>query len=286
MGRGIVPTQEDFGTQGELPTHRELLDWLAVEFIENSWSMKQIHRLIVTSRTYRQSSRVTASHFEADPENRLFARAPRVRLSAEMIRDAALAVSGLLAHRMHGPPVYPPQPDGIWRHVGRNAPRFVPALDENRFRRGVYVVWRRGAPYASFVNFDAPDRGACVVERPRTNTPIQALTLLNDAAYVEMTLALAARIVTEPGLANDEERIAFAIRVVLSRLAKPAEVEKLNQLLVKRGKELAASPKVARQLVAGVKGWSVPPGVEPADLAKWFAVANVLLNLDEAITRG
>ncbi len=286
MGRGIVPTQEDFGTQGELPTHRELLDWLAVEFIESGWSMKQIHRLIVTSRIYRQSSRVTARHLQTDPENRLFGRAPRVRLSAEMIRDTALAASGLLTHRMHGPPVYPPQPNGIWRHVGRNSPRFVASTGENRFRRGVYVVWRRGAPYASFVNFDAPDRGACVVDRPRTNTPLQALTLLNDAAYVEMALAMAERIVTEPGLAGDEERIGFAFRMVLCRLPKLAEVAKLKRLLAKRGDELTANPKAAQELVAGVKGWRVPPGVEPANLAKWFAVANVLLNLDEAITRG
>ena len=145
---------------------------------------------------------------------------------------------------------------------------------------------RRGAPYASFVNFDAPDRGACVVERPRTNTPLQALTLLNDEAYVEMTLALAARIVAEPGLASDEERIGFAFRVTLSRLAKPVEVDFLKQLLAKRTEQLAAKPNAARQLVAGVKGWRMPPGVPPADLAKWFAVASVLLNLDEAITRG
>ena len=286
MGRGIVPTQEDFGTQGEPPTHRGLLDWLAVEFIERGWSMKQLHRLIVASRTYRQSSRVTAEHLEKDPANRYFARAPRVRLSAEMIRDAALAASGLLTHRMHGPPVYPPQPAGIWRHVGRNAPKFVAATDENRFRRGVYVVWRRGAPYASFVNFDAPDRGACVVERPRTNTPLQALTLLNDEAHVEMALALAARIVAEPDLPGDEERIGFAFRVVLSRPAKPAEVAELMKLLAKRTEELAAQPKTARQLVGDVKEWRVPSGVKARDLAKWFAVANVLLNLDEAITRG
>ena len=286
MGRGIVSTQEDFGTQGEPPTHRSLLDWLAVELVDSGWSMKHIHKLIVTSRTYRQSSRVTGEHLEKDPANRYFARAPRVRMSAEMIRDSALAASGLLSHRMHGPPVYPPQPDGIWRHVGRNAPKFVAAAGENRFRRGVYVVWRRGAPYASFVNFDAPDRGACVVERPRTNTPLQALTLLNDEAYVEMALAFAARILVEPGLANDEERIGFAFRVALSRLAKPAEVEFLKQLLTKREAAIAAGPKAAQQLVSGVKGWKMPASVEAGDLAKWFTVTNVLLNLDEAITRG
>ena len=158
FGRGISSTLDDAGARSAWPTHLPLLDWLAVEFIESGWSMKQIHKLIVTSRTYRQSSRVTGEHLEKDPANRYFARAPRVRMSAEMIRDSALAASGLLSHRMHGPPVYPPQPDGIWRHVGRNAPKFVAAAGENRFRRGVYVVWRRGAPYASFVNFDAPDR--------------------------------------------------------------------------------------------------------------------------------
>ncbi len=286
MGRGIVATQEDFGIQGELPTHRELLDWLAVEFMESGWSMKQIHRLIVTSRTYRQSSRVTPSLLKFDPVNRFFLRAPRLRLSAEMIRDAALSASGLLSYRMYGPPVYPPQPAGLWRHVGRNAPKFMAVKDENRFRRGVYVVWRRGAPYASFVNFDAPDRGACVVERPRTNTPLQALTLLNDEAHVEMALALAARIISEPGLNSDEERIDFAFRVVLSRFVKPVELHRLKQLLAKRSQELDAEPESARQLVAGVSGWQVPTGLQASDVAKWFAVANVLLNLDEAINRG
>ena len=190
---------------------KELLDWLAVEFVESGWSMKHIHRLIVTSRTYRQSSRVSGEHLEQDPANRYFARAPRVRMSAEMVRDSALAASGLLAHRMHGPPIYPPQPNGIWRHVGRNAPKFVAAKDENRFRRGVYVVWRRGAPYASFVNFDAPDRGACVVARPRTNTPLQALTLLNDEAYVEMAMAFAGRILAEPGLSQRRAANRFCV---------------------------------------------------------------------------
>ena len=286
MGRGIVATQEDFGAQGEAPTHQGLLDWLAVEFVESGWSMKHIHRLIVTSRIYRQSSRVSGEHLEQDPANRYFARSPRVRMSAEMVRDSALAASGLLAHRMHGPPIYPPQPNGIWRHVGRNAPKFVAAKDENRFRRGVYVVWRRGAPYASFVNFDAPDRGACVVARPRTNTPLQALTLLNDEAYVEMAMAFAGRILAEPGLANDEQRIDFAFRVALTRPPSPVEVAYLNQLLAKREAALAAEPKAARQLVSGVKNWRMPAGVEVGDLAKWFTVANVLLNLDEAITKG
>jgi len=285
MGQGIVSTQEDFGTQGEAPTHPGLLDWLAVELVESGWSMKHIHKLIVMSHAYRQSSVVSNKHLQKDPANKLYARAPRVRMSAEMIRDSALATSGLLEGRMFGPPIYPPQPDGIWRHVGRNAPKFVPATNENRFRRGVYVVWRRGAPYASFVNFDAPDRGACVVDRPRTNTPLQALTLLNDHAYVEMALAFANRIVSEPGLATDEQRIRFAFRVALSREAKPVEVGYLKSLLAKRGAELANAPKTAEALVGEARGMAFPKDATKR-LAKWFAVANILLNLDEAIVKG
>ena len=285
MGQGIVSTQEDFGTQGEAPSHPGLLDWLAVELVESGWSMKHIHKLIVMSHAYRQSSVVSSEHLQKDPVNKLYARAPRVRMSAEMIRDSALATSGLLEGKMFGPPIYPPQPDGIWRHVGRNAPKFVPATNENRFRRGVYVVWRRGAPYASFVNFDAPDRGACVVDRPRTNTPLQALTLLNDQAYVEMALAFASRIVNEPGLATDKQRIRFAFRVALSREAKPVEVGYLKTLLAKRANELAGDPKAAAALVSEARGMKFSEA-ETKRLAKWFTVANILLNLDEAIVKG
>ena len=285
MGKGLVPTQEDFGSQGEAPTHRELLDWLAVELVENDWSMKYIHKLIVTSRVYRQSSEVSKNHLKKDPANKLYARAPRVRMSAEMIRDAALATSGLLEGKMFGPPVYPPQPEGIWRHVGRNAPKFVPSVNENRFRRAVYVVWRRGAPYASFVNFDAPDRGACVVDRPRTNTPLQALTLLNDQAYVEMGLAFASRILKEPGLVNDEQKIQFAFRIALSRSAKPSEVDYLSALLKKREQELINQPNAAIALLSEAK--EVPLSINDTQgIAKWFTIANILLNLDEAITKG
>ena len=202
FGHGLVWTEEDFGTQGEPPTHPQLLDWLAVEFMESGWSMKHIHELIVASATYRQSSRVTPKLLERDPQNRLLARGPRFRLPAEMIRDNALAVSGLLSTKAAGPPVFPPQPKGVWRHVGRNAPKYIVATGEDRFRRGIYTIWRRSAPYAAFVNFDAPDRAACVVKRPRTNTPLQSLTLLNDAAYVEMALALATRMASNADLTS------------------------------------------------------------------------------------
>ena len=286
MGRGIVATQEDFGTEGSMPTHPNLLDWLAVEFAENGWSMKHLHKQIVMSATYRQSSRVNPTLLARDPGNELHARAPRLRMSAEMIRDNALTISGLLSTKMHGSPIYPPQPDGIWRHVGRNGPKYIAATDENRFRRGVYVVWRRGAPYASFVNFDAPDRGSCVIQRPRTNTPLQALTLMNDEAYVEIALAFAGRILNEKPNTSAGERITHAFKTALSRAPKPEETAFLEKLLKRRLALFQKDPIAAKALLDGIKGWKAPKGMEQTQLAAWFYVANILLNLDETITKG
>ena len=255
MGHGIVATEEDFGTQAEPPTHPQLLDWLAVEFVERGWSMKHIHKLIVMSATYRQSSRVSSELLTKDATNKFYARAPRLRMSAEMVRDNALAISGLLSTKMHGPPIYPPQPGGIWRHVGRNAPKYIAATNEDRFRRGLYVVWRRGAPYVSFMNFDAPDRGACVVRRPRTNTPLQALTLLNDEAYVEMAMAFAGRILTE-AKGTPETRISYAYKTARGRAPRAAETIYLKRLSLnaapilkktqRRPPWLSAAPKAGR----------------------------------------
>ena len=163
FGKGIVATQEDFGTQGERPTHPRVLDHLARNFADNGWSMKQVHRTIVTSAMYQQSSKLTKDLQSRDPNNFLYARGPRFRLSAEIIRDNALAISGLFSPTMGGHPIYPPQPEGHWRHVGRNEPKYNTSRGNNRFRRGIYVVWRRSAPYPSFTNFDAPDRASCVV---------------------------------------------------------------------------------------------------------------------------
>ena len=285
MGHGIVSTQEDFGTQSEPPTHPALLDWLAVEFVERGWSMKHIHKLIVMSATYRQHSRVTPELLAKDASNKFYARAPRLRMSAEMIRDNALTISGLLSAKMHGPPVYPPQPGGIWRHVGRNAPKFSVATNEDRFRRGVYVVWRRSAPYVSFVNFDAPDRTACVVKRSRTNTPLQALTLMNDEAYVEMALAFAGRILTENN-GNAEARILYAYKTAFARIPRPAETVYLKALLLKRHAFFEKNPKAAQTIIASVKGWKVPEGIDAGELAAWFYLTNILMNLDETITKG
>ena len=286
MGRGIVNTQEDFGSQAEPPSHPQLLDWLAVEFMQHGWSMKHLHKLIVMSATYRQSSRVTPELLAKDAANKFYARAPRLRLNAEMIRDNALAISGLLSTKMHGPPIYPPQPAGLWRHVGRNAPKFNVATGEDRFRRGVYVIWRRGAPYASFVNFDAPDRAACVVQRPRTNTPLQALTLMNDEAYVEMALAFADRVLDEAPATHDlEGKIDFAFKIALARSPKPTELKFVKTLLLKRHAFFEKTPKTAGELIGNVKGWKPTKGTDLGELAAWFYVANILLNLDETITK-
>ncbi|MFG0266396.1 MAG: PSD1 and planctomycete cytochrome C domain-containing protein [Rhodopirellula sp. JB055] len=291
FGHGIVNTLEDFGTQSSPPTHPDLLDWLAVEFVESGWSMKHVLKTIVTSETYRQDSKVTAEQIEADPANKWYARGPRFRMSAEMIRDNALAVSGLLSTKMHGPPIMPYQPKGIWRQVGRNEPKWVAATDQDRYRRGIYVIWRRAAPYPSFVNFDGPDRSSCVVGRPRTNTPLQALTLLNDPAYVEMALGLAIRILREHPSPDETQRLSGAFQIVLARQPDEQESSRLLALYRERKAHLQAHPQEAQQLV---RGNSFPMPDAPlaltssstdVELAAWFYVANVLLNLDETITK-
>lgn len=287
FGHGIVRTLEDFGTQSEPPSHPELLDWLAMEFMDSGWDMKHVLKRIVMSETYRLDSRLTTGLASADPGNRLYARGPRFRLSAEMIRDNALAVSGLLSTKMHGPPIMPHQPAGIWRQVGRNEPKWVEAEDENRWRRGVYIVWRRAAPYPSFVNFDGPDRSACVVERPRTNTPLQALTLLNDPAYVEMAIALADRVLSEKPDADTASRLDHAFRLVLAREIRESERATLTDLLTRRLALYRADAAGAKSVVDATRGFFTPQsGADPAELAAWFFIANTLLNLDETVTKG
>ena len=216
----------------------------------------------------------------------LYSRGPRILMAAENIRDSALASSGLLSTRMGGPPVMPFQPPGLWRTVGRNEPKWIESPGEDRYRRGVYVVWRRAAPYPSFVTFDASDRASCVVERPRTNTPLQALTLLNDPAYVEMALALAGRILAAPGASSDEARAEYGFRLCVSRPPTAAELAALMAAYRRERDRFAGRPQVAHDLVAAVKRWQPPQGTDPVALAAWFSVANVLLNLDETITKG
>jgi hypothetical protein len=292
FGRGLVLTSEDFGSRGEPPSHPELLDWLATEFVRDGWSMKRMQRLIVLSATYRQSAAVSPALLEKDPYNRLLARGPRVRLPAELVRDQALAVSGLLSRKIGGPSVMPPQPDGIWNSP-YSGEKWQTSTGEDRYRRGLYTFWKRTSPYPSFMSFDAPSREFCVVRRPRTNTPLQALTLLNDPVYVEAAQALARRIVI--GGDDPMSRAEHGFRHVLARTPTSAEVEALvalyqtevahyrqdvNSADAMAGKFDQKQPKLEKpQETLKTKV------VESADLAAWTVVANVLLNLDEAVTK-
>lgn len=283
FGRGIVSTVEDFGIKGEPPTHPELLDWLAVEFMDRGWSVKKLLRTMVTSATYRQSSRLTPELSARDDQNRLLARGPRFRMDAEMIRDNALAIAGLLSLKQGGPPVRPYQPDGLWNKVGGARVEYVVSPGEDRYRRGVYVVWKRASLYPSFVNFDATSRLACTVKRSRSNTPLQALTLLNDPVYVEAAMALAKRVLTERKEASSDDRLRYAFRICVARDPRDSELGVLRQLLEGQRERGKANPKTARTLLGN---FPVPEGFSPAEYAAWYAVATALLNLDETITKG
>lgn len=285
FGSGLVSTPEDFGTQAEDPSHPELLDWLAIELINSGWSMKHVHKTIVMSSTFQQSARITPKNLEVDPKNRLLARGPRFRMPAEMVRDNALAISGLLSTKMYGPPIMPYQPDNLWRSVGRNQPKWKSAENEDRFRRGVYVIWKRAAPYPSFINFDAPDRGSCTVSRGRSNTPLQALTLLNDPAYTEMALALADRVIQESATSDDESRIDYAVRLTLARSATQKEKEILKQLLKLERISISGDRKTIEARTKKSFPSMKLKTSDKTELAVWFAMANALLNLDETISQ-
>jgi hypothetical protein len=282
FGRGLVETQEDFGAQGQPPSHPELLDWLACEFRDGGWSMKKLCRLIVTSSTYRQSSRVLPEQHKRDPYNRLLARGPRFRLDAEMIRDSALQVCGLLSSKMHGPSVMPHQPDGIWQST-YNTDKWVLSPGEDRYRRGLYTFIKRTSPYPAFLAFDAPSREVCTVRRITTNTPLQALVTLNDPAYVEAAQALARRMVRE-GDRTPVDRISHGFRLALIRNPESREVEALEALYQRRLAHNRDHSDLAKKLASEPLG-PLPHGWDPAELAALTAVANVILNLDEFLTR-
>ncbi len=283
FGHGIVTTPEDFGIKGERPTHPELLDWLAVEFMENGWSMKKILRQIVTSATYRQSSRVTPELLARDDRNLLYARGPRQRMDAEMIRDNALSIAGLLSLGKGGPPIHPPQPDGLWKKVGGQNYTYEVSPGEQKYRRGLYVVLKRGSPYPSFVNFDASARMTCVIKRSRSNTPLQALTLLNDPVYVEAALGLARRIVTEQPGTDLDTRLTHAFRLALARTPAAGELAVLRVL---HDQQLGRMTGDASAVKALIGSFAPPENVPPAEFAAWYAIACALLNLDETITKG
>ncbi|HEX6985610.1 MAG TPA: DUF1553 domain-containing protein, partial [Planctomycetaceae bacterium] len=248
-----------------------------------AWDMKRLLRTIVTSATYRQSSRVTPELLERDPDNALYARGPRFRLDAEAVRDQALAVAGLLSRKPYGPPVRPWQPEGLWDKVGGDAAdkRYVVSPGEDAYRRGVYVVLRRSAPYPSFAAFDATARLTCTVRRDRSNTPLQALVLLNDPVYVEAALAFARRIVTERPDGSIDDRLRHAVRVYLCREPSERELTVLRSLYDEQYEAASAEPERVKKLFV----MPVPEGATPTEMAAWYAVATALLNLDEAVTR-
>ncbi|REJ69250.1 MAG: DUF1553 domain-containing protein [Planctomycetota bacterium] len=283
FGRGLVATSEDFGTQGVPPTHPELLDRLAIEFMEQGWSMKKLVKHIAMSATYRQSSHTTPALMEKDPENRWLARGPRFRLEAEMVRDQALASSGLLSRKMFGKSVMPPQPPGVWQVV-YSGDKWETSVGEDRYRRGLYTFWRRTSPYPSMIAFDATSREICTVKRTRTNTPLAALVTLNDPVYVEAAQALARRVV-EDGGSNLEDRVTFAFRRCLVRPPRAAELNRIVALYETELAHYRQHPEEAKQMATDVLG-EAPAEMDVVELAAWTVVANVLLNLDETLTKG
>ncbi len=283
FGVGIVLTSEDFGTQGELPSHPELLDWLATEYQRTGWDTKAMLRLLVTSAAYRQTSAVSEELRMRDPFNRLLARGPRVRLEAETVRDQALFVSGLLTPKQYGPPVQPPRPNfGLSAAFGSTTD-WKTDTGEDRYRRGLYIRWRRNAPYPSLTTFDAPERTFCTVRRLRTNTPLQALVTLNDPVYVEAAQALASRIVREGG-ATTHDRVVHGFRLCLSRPPSEKETKRLEELFEQARAQFTADPAKATAMATKPLG-AAPSDTNVMDLAAWTVVGNVLLNLDETLAK-
>jgi hypothetical protein len=275
FGRGIVETTEDFGTQGSPPSHPELLDWLATEFVSSGWDQKAMQRLIVTSSTYRQASTATPELRERDPANVLLARGPRFRVEAEMVRDIALAASGLLSAKIGGPAVFPPQPPGLWSFPGfPDTDLYVESQGEDRYRRSLYTFIRRTVRYPSLTVFDAPSHEVTIVRRPRTNTPLQALTTLNDPAFFQAAQAMAGRIVTEGG-ADVASRASYGFRLVMSRRPTAAELDTLTTAFEKERVYFQGHQGEAEAL----------SGERDAGRAAWIMVANALLNLDGTVTK-
>lgn len=283
FGRGISKSLEDFGSQGELPTHPDLLDWLATELVDSGWDTKHVLKLMLLSRSYRQSSLPSAAALAKDPTNELLSRQNRFRLDAEMIRDGALATSGLLVERIGGPSVKPYQPAGYWQYLNFPKREWENDQGEGLYRRGLYTYWQRTFLHPSLAAFDASSREECTVDRPRTSTPQQALVLLNDPTYVEAARALAVRLIQEGGDSTNE-RLQFAFEQVLLRGPREEEVAVLAPLVEKHRREFAADPAAAEKLLA-IGDHKSPQAIEPVELATWTSVCRVLLNLHEAITR-
>jgi hypothetical protein len=284
FGRGLVETEEDFGSKGVLPSHPELLDWLAVDFREGGWDIKALLKKIVTSSTYRQAATLTSESLAADPNNRWYARGPRVRLKAETIRDQALAVSGLLCRKASGPSVFPPQPDGLWQAAFNGERTWSTSQGQDRYRRGVYTFLRRTVPYPSLATFDAPSRETCTIRRQPTNTPLQSFVTLNDPAFFEMAQGLASRIWREGG-SGVADRVRFGLRLALLRPPAEEQVHALEKLFQSELAHYRNDLEAAKNLLKGTPG-GIPSNADPAELAAWAVVSNVLLNLDALLMKG
>ncbi|HTQ09425.1 MAG TPA: DUF1553 domain-containing protein, partial [Fimbriimonadaceae bacterium] len=272
FGRGIVETSEDFGTQGSQPSDQPLLDWLACEFMDKGWNMKAMVRMIVTSSTYRQSSAATPALIEKDPQDVYLERGPRFRLDAETIRDTILTASGLISLKIGGPSVFPYQPDGVW-DTPYNDEQWMESKGPDRYRRGLYTFMKRSSPYPAMLNFDGTSREECTVRRIRTNTPLQALALLNDEAMFEAAKALGVRMIKEGG-SSTERKLSYGFLLCTGRRPTDAELTRLSAALTKLATAYRKDPADAKKLAA------------TPEQAAWTMIGNVLLNLDETVTKG
>jgi hypothetical protein len=286
FGVGLVETPEDFGTRAPSPVYRDLLDWLAVDFMDNGWRQKQLIRTIVTSAVYRQSSQATPALLERDPRNAWLARGPRFRADAEVVRDIALSASGLLVHRLGGPSVIPPVPKNVLDYNFVYPAYWKPAEGTERYRRTLYGFRKRSMPDPVMANFDGPNADFACARRTRTNTPLAALTSLNEPIFVEAARALALRVLREGG-ADDTRRIDYALLLCVSRPARPVERETLLALLQSTRRRLAEGWLNPREIATGDPAAlpALPDGATPQDAAAWTVVARVLLNLDETISK-
>jgi hypothetical protein len=282
FGIGLVATSEEFGAQGELPSHPKLLDWLATEIVAMDWDMKAFLKLLVTSNTYRQNSHVTDEMAAMDPNNRLLARGPRLRLSAEMVRDQALAVAGLLSPQMYGPPVKPPQPNMGLKAAFGSGIDWKTSKGEDRYRRGIYTTWRRSNPYPSMATFDAPNREVCTVRRDRTNTPLQALVTLNDPVYVEAAQSLARTMKTRGN--SPAEQLEKGFEICLSRNPSKDELDRLVALYEEVRSDYSKDLELARKMATDPIG-PAPKDSNLADLAALTVAGNIMLNLDEMMMK-
>lgn len=287
FGTGLVKSSNDFGSQGEWPSHPELLDYLAADYMSD-WNTKRALKQMLMSATYRQENKVTPQLLERDAYNRLLARGPRIRLDAETIRDNALAISGLLNPKIGGKSVYPYQPPGLWEAIGFgdsfSSQSYHQSHGPDLYRRGLYTYWKRSLHYTSFATFDAPNREVCTSQRARTTTPLQSLVLMNDPAYVEAARGLGQRVLTKCKDRPLQDQLTYAFRLTLARKPKPEELQILERLYKDQKENFARNPESAKSLLK-VGESPVPEKLDEADLAAWTALSNVLLNLDETITK-